>query len=180
MKAMRRQMSCLAAAFVVLGAIENGVSAQAVQLSARNAAYFELGGNGILYSFNYDRRFNDTWTGRAGFMIVSANGIDEDTGDEVDVDIAIIPLMINALVGRGTHRLELGIGPLFAIAGAQVEDAEVGDIDEFSAAGLAGVTSTFGYRRQPTNGGFVFRAALNPFYSGQPQLWAGLSVGWAF
>jgi hypothetical protein len=98
----------------------------------------------------------------------------------VDVSVAIIPLMANALVGRGTHRLELGIGPLFAIGGGRVEDAEVGDIDRFSAAGLAGVTSTFGYRRQPMNGGFVFRAALNPFYSEQPQLWAGLSIGWAF
>jgi hypothetical protein len=113
-------------------------------------------------------------------MVVSATGIDEETGERVEFGLAIIPVMVNGLLGRGTHRLELGIGPLFGIGGGRIEDHEVGDVEEFSGAGLAGVTSTFGYRRQPLNGGFVFRAALNPFYSGRPQLWAGLSAGWSF
>jgi hypothetical protein len=170
----------LPAALLLLANTANSLSAQTVAPTARNAVYLEVGGNAILYSVNYDRRFSNTWTGRAGFMIVSASGIDEDTGDEVDLSLAIIPIMANALLGRGTHRLELGVGPLFAIGGGSVEDAEVGDVEEFSGAGLAGVTSTFGYRRQPLDGGFVFRATLNPFYSGKPQLWAGLSFGWAF
>ena len=177
---MMRTISLLVAAVLLLATTGGKVASQAAAPSAVNAVYFELGGNAIVYSVNYERRLSDTWSGRAGFMIVSASGVDVDTGDQVDASVAIIPLMANALVGRGTHRLELGIGPLFAIGGGQVEDAEVGDVDEFSAAGLAGVTSTFGYRRQPRDGGFVFRASLNPFYSERPQLWAGLSVGWAF
>jgi hypothetical protein len=71
-------------------------------------------------------------------------------------------------------------GPLFALGGGRLENAEVGSVDEFRAAGLAGVTSTIGYRRQPSDGGFVFRASLNPFYSGSAQIWAGLSAGWSF
>jgi hypothetical protein len=177
---MIRTISLLVAAFLLLATTGGNVASQAAAPSAVNAVYFELGGNAIAYSVNYERRLNDTWSGRAGFMIVSASGVDVDTGDEVDVSVAIIPLMANALVGRGTHRLELGIGPLFAIGGGEIEDAELGEVDEFSAAGLAGVTSTFGYRRQPRDGGFVFRASLNPFYSERVQLWAGLSVGWAF
>jgi hypothetical protein len=177
---MIRTIFLLIAAVLLLTTAHGDVAAQTVAPSARNAVYFELGGNAILYSVNYERRLTDTWSGRAGFMIVSASGVDEDTGDEVDVSLGIIPLMANALVGRGTHRLELGIGPLFLIGGGQIEDAEVGEVDEFSAAGLAGVTSTFGYRRQPRDGGFLFRASLNPFYSEKLQLWAGLSVGVAF
>jgi hypothetical protein len=177
---MIRTMCLLIGASLLLATTGGKLASQAAMPLGRNAVYFELGGNAILYSVNYERRLNDTWSGRAGFMIVSASGIDEDTGDEVDVSLAIIPVMANALVGRGTHRLELGIGPLFAIGGGQIEDTELGEVDEFSAAGLAGVTSTFGYRRQPRDGGFIFRASLNPFYSERVQLWAGLSVGWAF
>jgi hypothetical protein len=170
----------LAAAALLLAGAAATAAAQNPVPTAPNAVYFELGGNALLYSVNYDRRLNNTWTGRAGFMIVSAEGTDPDTGERAEVSIAIIPVMINALLGRGTHRLELGAGPLFGIGGGRIEDPEVGDVDEFSAAGLAGVTTTFGYRRQPLNGGFVFRAALNPFYSGKPQLWAGISAGWSF
>jgi opacity protein-like surface antigen len=148
--------------------------------TAQNAVYFELGGNGIIYSVNYDRRFNNTWTGRAGFMVISAQATDTDTGDRVDVSLGVFPVMINALLGRGTHRLELGVGPLFAAGGGQIENADVGQVEEFSGAGLAGVTGTFGYRRQPLDGGFLFRAGLVPFYSGGPQIWAGISAGWAF
>jgi SpoU rRNA methylase family enzyme len=177
---MTRIVPSLAAAAFALTAAAGTAAAQSPVPTARNAAYFELGGNALLYSVNYDRRLNNTWTGRAGFMIFSAEGTDQDTGERVEVSIAIIPVMMNALLGRGTHRLELGAGPLFGIGGGQVEDPEVGDVEEFSAAGLAGVTTTFGYRRQPLDGGFVFRASLNPFYSGSPQLWAGLSAGWSF
>jgi hypothetical protein len=175
-----RILPTLAAAVFALTVAATTAAAQNPMPTARNAAYFELGGNALLYSINYDRRLNNTWTGRAGFMIVSAEGTDQNTGERAEVSIAIIPVMINALLGRGTHRLELGAGPLFGIGGGSIEGPEVGDVEEFSAAGLAGVTTTFGYRRQPLDGGFVFRASLNPFYSGKPQLWAGLSAGWSF
>ncbi len=172
----------LAAALVTLTATAGTATAQTPPRlpTSRNAVYFELGGNAILYSLNYDRRLNDTWTGRAGLMAASVSATDERTGERANATIAIMPVMINALLGRGTHRLELGVGPLFAIGGGELDDPELGDVEEFSAAGLAGVTSTIGYRRQPADGGFVFRASLNPFYSGSAQIWAGLSVGWSF
>jgi len=72
----------------------------------------------------------------------------------------------------------MGVGPLFA-AGS-VDDLETTSDSEISS-GLAGVTSTFGYRFQPARGGFVFRVGLIPFYSANEfQLWAGISVGLAF
>ena len=177
---MTRTFPAVAAALLALTAAAPTATAQAPVPSARNAIYFELGGNAILYSLNYDRRFTNTWTGRAGLMFVSVEATDPESGDRVDVTLGIVPLMANALLGRGTHRLELGIGPLFAVGGGEIEDAEVGDVEEFSGAGLAGVTSTIGYRRQPLGGGFVFRAGLTPFYSDGLQIWAGLSVGLSF
>jgi hypothetical protein len=169
-----------AVAILAVTAAAATAAAQAPVPSARNGMYFELGGNAILYSLNYDHRFTNTWTGRAGLMFVSAEGTDPDTGDRIDVSLGVVPVMVNALLGRGTHRLELGVGPLFAVGGGEIEDAEVGDVEEFSGAGLAGVTSTFGYRRQPLGGGFLFRAGLTPFYSGGLQIWAGISAGWSF
>lgn len=139
---------------------------------ASNAVYLELLGNGALYTVNYDRRFADHWSGRIGFMVVTAQA-EEPVNDEVGV--AILPVMVNYLAGAGSHRLELGIGPLFGIVGGELEE-----YGGFAGVGLAGVTTTFGYRYQPPGGGFVFRIGLTPFYSGMPQLWGGLSLGYAF
>lgn len=145
---------------------------------APNAVYLELGGNALLYSINYDRRFRDNISGRAGLMFMTISGTAE-TGEAADVNIALVPLMANLLVGDGNGRLELGAGPLIGLAGGDVQDVEGNDF-EFSGVGLAGVTTTFGYRYQRPTGGFLFRASLVPYYSGGPQLWGGLSAGWAF
>ena len=153
--------------------------APASEPEARNALYFELGGNALLYSLNYERRVRDALSARAGLMFLSLEGTDSDSGESADVNVALIPLMINGLLGDGAGRLELGIGPIFGLAGGSVTDVEGTEVD-FSGVGLAGVTSTIGYRYQPPDGGIIFRAGLVPFYSGKPQLWAGLSLGYAF
>ena len=146
---------------------------------ARNALYFELGGNALLYSLNYERRLRDAVSARAGFMFLAVEGTDNDTGQSADAKVALIPLMINGLLGDGAGRLELGIGPIFGLASGSVSDVEGTQVD-FSGLGFAGVTSTIGYRDQPSDGGIIFRAGLVPFYSGEPQLWGGLSLGYAF
>ena len=140
---------------------------------SQNSVYLELGGNGLLYSVNYDRRFTDHFSGRAGFMIIGGQS-EQPTDDQVS--IAILPVMANYLVGSGSHRLELGAGLLFGMGGADTEN-----YGSVTAAGIGGVTTTFGYRYQPVDGGFLFRAGLTPFYSaGRPQLWGGISVGYSF
>lgn len=140
---------------------------------SRNSVYLELGGNGLLYSVNYDRRFTDHVAGRAGFMVF---GGQSGAATDDQIGIAILPVMANYLVGSGSHRLELGAGLLFGVAGADTEN-----FDLAPAVGIGGVTTTFGYRYQPPDGGFLFRAGLTPFYSaGRPQLWGGVSVGYSF
>ena len=140
---------------------------------ARHSVYVEAGGNALAYSINYDRKFTDNISGRLGFMIAGGES-EEPTNDQIGV--AILPVMANYLVGSGSHRLELGAGPVLMVAGASTE--EFGSI---SGAGFAGVTTTFGYRYQPVEGGINFRIGLMPFYSdGRPQLWGGLSLGYGF
>lgn len=146
--------------------------------TARNAIYAELGGNGLLYTLNYDRRIRNHVTGRAGLMFISLSGTDED-GSRVEATVAFVPLMVNRLIGSGAGRFELGIGPVFGFAGGEIDDVEDEDV-EFTGLGLAAVSSTIGYRYQPLDGGLVFRAGLTPFYSGSLQVWGGLSIGVAF
>lgn len=141
---------------------------------AKHAVYLEGLGNAGLYSVNYDRRFTPSLSLRGGISVVGAT--DQQTGQEVS--LLIVPVTLNYLAGGPNHSLEMGVGPLFA-AGS-VDDLETTSDSEISS-GLAGVTSTFGYRYQPARGGFVFRAGLIPFYSANEfQLWAGISVGLAF
>lgn len=140
---------------------------------AKHSVYVEGLGNGLVYSVNYERRFAESVAGRAGFMILGGQS-DQETDDRLG--IAIFPVMANYLVGSGSHHLELGGGLLFGLAGADTE--EYGTV---SGGGIGGVTTTFGYRYHPRDGGFLFRVGLTPFYSdGRPQLWGGLSLGYSF
>lgn len=140
--------------------------------AATHSVFVEALGNGGLYSINYDHRFNEDLSLRGGFSFYS--GVDATNGAQVSV--LLVPITLNYLAGGENHNLEMGIGPL--LAGGSVSDADVGPV---AAGGLAGVTSTFGYRYQPADGGLVFRIGLVPFYSAQEfQLWGGISLGYAF
>lgn len=168
--------SFAAVAILSAGMLSSVASVHAQE--ARNSIYAEIGGNALLYSLNYDRRLQDNVTARGGFMYVSAEGQDEN-GNQVDVSVAFFPLMMNLLVGTGSGRLELGAGPVLAMASGEAETLEEGEI-ELSAFGLGAFATTVGYRYQPVHGGFVFRAGLTPFYSSGFMVWGGLSFGYAF
>lgn len=147
-------------------------------IPAPNAAYFELGGNAILYSLNYDRRLRDRLSARIGIMYIGGSATTSE-GDSGEVDLLLIPILVNGLFGGGSSLLELGIGPLFG--GGSGSGTTVEGVDfEFSGFTLAGVASTLGYRYQPRDGGFVFRAGLTPFWLDDIELWGGLSFGYAF
>lgn len=143
---------------------------------ARNAAYFELGGNGIFYTLNYERFFTPKISARGGLMTVSVSGT--DSGTDVSATFNVVPLTANYFLGS-SHRLELGAGPmLFRLTG----EADPPGAPSQSAGGTTlGLTSTLGYRYQSPTGGFLFRAGITPFLvSGSFSVWGGLSVGYAF
>lgn len=135
---------------------------------ARTSAYFELLGNGLLYTVNLDRKFTDKVSGRVGLEVFGA---------------VAVPVMVNYLAGEGNHRLELGAGPLLVFAPADLgaeEDGDALDLNDDAEFGAVG-TATFGYRYQPVNGGFLFRAGFTPLFSfGGGIPWFGVSFGYAF
>jgi len=149
----------LVSVFFVMAATY-GVSAQTAQ-----TVYFELGGPGIA-SFNYDTRFKgqDGLGARIGVGGISSNG---------DA-IVYIPIGLNCLLGKeGPHYFELG-GGITPI---------IGDVDGEGVfqSNIFGHL-VFGYRLQPINGGFSFRAFVCPVFGNGNFVpyYAGLSFGYKF
>lgn len=144
---------------------EPGARAQSV--------YFELLGPGATYSFNYDTRFQETLNGFGGRVGVSYIAVDGNS-------VFTAPVMLNYLLGKDGKYFEMGIGGTYInFNNAQsAEENEVLFIDESTVFG----TMVFGYRRQPVDGGFMFRAGLSPFF-GQGNFipyYAYLSLGYTF
>jgi len=142
--------------------------------------FVEVGGNGLVYSLNYEGNIGDRYTGRVGFTFLNVTVVGEDSGEESQVAVTIVPVLGNVLLGSGRTRVELGAGPLLAVKSTGVNRIERGNasIEMDSDWSVAGVTSTVGVRFQPRNG-MLLRATLTPFYSKRAQIWGGLSFGWA-
>lgn len=130
--------------------------------------YFELGGPGLA-SINFDTRFGNREDGigaRVGFG-----------GFSVDGTTAIfIPIGVNYLLGkdnRNYFEVGGGITPTF------ISDDLVDEDGNFS--GTFGHL-IFGYRLQPANGGFTFRAFMCPVFGqgGFIPYYGGLSFGYKF
>ena len=141
---------------------------------ARNSIFVELLGNGVLYSLNYDHKFFDHASARIGFSYIPLSGGSSSNPDD-RVQVLLVPILVNYLVGNGNSRLELGAGPLLAGVSANVENETINGV------GNGGFTGTIGYRLQPRDGGFLFRIGLTPIISAELfQVWGGLSLGATF
>lgn len=158
--------------FVLLGLMHLPFSgAFSQERTAYNSVYLELAGNGIIYSMNYDRMFLESFSGRIGIMFLSATS--ESGGG--NVSITFLPIMANYLIGSANHKFEVGVGPLIVIASATFTET-----GSFSGTAVGG-TATAGYRYQPTDGGFNFRAGFTPIFGAGGFLpWAGVSFGYGF
>jgi hypothetical protein len=133
--------------------------------SSAKVVYAEIGGPGVA-SINYDMRFAKKEDGlgfRAGFGGFS---IDEES-------IVFIPLGLNYITSKDkSNYFEIGAGITPIITSTSGEDP---------------LTTTFGhlnigYRKQPANGGFFFRAAINPIF-GKGFFWpyyGGIGFGYKF
>jgi len=131
------------------------------------AAYFELGGPGLA-SFNFDTRFSkreDGFGGRIGFGGFSIGG----------AGAVFIPIGLNYLIGKdGKNYFELGGGvtPVLGFNNTSGSDAFSTTFGHLN----------FGYRMQPKDGGFFFRAAINPVF-GKGFFWpyyGGVAFGYKF
>jgi hypothetical protein len=127
-------------------------------VTAPNAMYVELLGQGVALSANYERMLFATTPHnislRAGFGIwvgIESGGV-------------VVPIDASYLFGSN-HKLEIGIGFAF-ISGRY----------DYNAASFA----LIGYRYQPIDGGFLIRVSFTPRFSDEFEPWVGLGLGYAF
>jgi hypothetical protein len=128
------------------------------------SVYFELGGPGLA-SFNFDSRFSKSEAGLGGRVGIGGFSV----GGE---GLVFIPVGVNYIVGKDRRNyFEMGAG-VTPVVGT----GSTGNFTETFGHLI------FGYRMQPVNGGFTFRAFINPVFGSGffVPYWAGLSFGYKF
>lgn len=149
----------------------------------KGTAFFaELGGPGILFSANLDKRFSNSqfgWGGRAGLGFVSGYIVTDNLGNYNNpASVVTLPIQINYIFGKtgSSHTFEVGGG--FTVAGKKIEIMDF--YDEKGGTNFFG-TASFMYRRQPADGGFIWRVGFTPLIAkGYIQAFVGVSVGYSF
>ena len=137
----------------------------------KNQLYLELGGNGLVYSINYERLLSENFTLRGGFGITPGLIFAEGT-------FIHIPITASYLIGSKSSKFETGLGATyFAGTDIKVFGLDTGD------QSLIFLTGIIGYR-YTSPGGFVFRILFTPLYNSEtePEIlpYFGLSLGFAF
>lgn len=138
------------------------------QTRAQNV-FVEIGGQGLLFTANYDTRFSNKRNGLGGRAGIGYIAIDGD-------HVTTVPLGFNYLLGTGKHLFEVGLGATVIAAGG--DDFTLFDEEASNVLG----TMSFTYRLQPVNSGFAFRAGLTPVFGKGFFIpyYAGLSLGYTF
>ncbi|MFZ1676596.1 MAG: hypothetical protein WAT91_04950 [Saprospiraceae bacterium] len=140
---------------------------QIVSAQAAKDIFFELGGPGLA-SFNFDTRFTSKESGIGGRIGAGVFSVDGS-------GVIFLPLGINYLLGKDSKNY-------FEIGGGVTPVFGTGDL---SGEGISSGTFghlIFGYRMQPQNGGFTFRAFMCPVF-GNGFFWpyyGGVSFGYKF
>lgn len=167
------------------------------QNEATRSVFVEVGGPSLVYSFNYDFRFDkeklDSWGLRVG-----AGGYHLE-----DESLLTVPVQATRLLGNGRNYFEVGAGFTFINYKSSFTEYNYNNYDpntgEYPVIGEVtekdyhfildmGATPAFvgtlniGYRRIPENGGFTFRANITPLFNtkGFWPLFAGVGLGYAF
>jgi hypothetical protein len=90
-----------------------------------------------------------------------------------------VPLQLNYLLGKNDKYFEIGAGATYASFNSGSDFLGFKSTPS-SSSQLFG-TMTFGYRYQPVDGGFNFRASFNPIiYSSNFTPFFGISFGYTF
>ena len=144
---------------------------------ANKSVFFEIGGNGLGFSANFDSRFTKSEKGfgfRAGVGIIPPiNAILVETPSMLTV-----PLVINHLAGNGPNYFESGIGITYVhISG----DIDFWGVSEETKKSVFAFVPSIAYRHARTGKAAQWRAVLSPILvNGTVAFWAGISIGYKF
>jgi hypothetical protein len=142
--------------------------------AAKNAIYLELFGPAVFYSLNYERVFGQV-AGRVGLGFF-------DTGSS-NYKWFAVPLTATYLgIGSKTHMFEIGGGIVIHYFDNSVSWGVISS--QYKDAMVLGAL-VCGYRFQPPNGGFFFRAGVSPVFgsTGGPSAflpWPHVGLGATF
>jgi hypothetical protein len=120
---------------------------------ANNVIYGDFGGYGIESSIYYERIFGDM-APRVGIGYKEQGNADENVDRGT---LTMVPVGVSYLGFGSKHVLEVGAGGTLVFAEGEAEQYGV-DAEGSGFGGWGGVN--VGYRRQPLDGGFVFRAGV--------------------
>lgn len=154
------------------------------KVPGRTSFYAELGGPGILFSANVDTRFKPSrlgWGGRAGigFVTASEDNYNPNTGsyNYEEASVLTVPVQVNYIFGKdvSSHTFEVGAGLTYV--GRELDIMNFYDEKKSKLFG----TFSFMYRRQPIDGGFVWRIGFTPIVArGYIQPFGAVGVGYSF
>jgi hypothetical protein len=135
--------------------------------SSAQSMYVELGGPGLA-SLNFDTRFTKGENGKFGGRVGVGGFTIDGSG------VIFLPVGVNYLLGNDSKNyFELGAGvtPVFG----------TGDLAGDNFSSTFGHL-LFGYRMQPKDGGFTFRAFISPVFGNGffVPYYGGVSFGYKF
>lgn len=153
------------------------VAPQTQTMAGAKALFLELGGNGIIYSINYEHRLQAVGNGlglRIGIGYADSK-FNSGRRRTTALSFITIPAEVNILLGNNGKYFELGMGATYFsgnlnIGGVLLQDNLIG-------------TMVIGYRKQPLKSGLLFKIAMTPIYTksvGFMPLFFGLSIGYSF
>ncbi len=137
-----------------------------LEFKKKNNLFLEVAGSGGLGSINYERLFKSKnkidFTWRAGLSFAP---VDKNNGTGI-----VFPLMMNGLLGKTAHKLELGLGQGITLT--------------TKGSFFALTTAAIGYRFQAPSKNLFYRITYTPLISYlvnfQVQHWGGISIGYSF
>ncbi len=147
--------------FIILTSLQIGNS-QTFE-GVKNTVFFELLGNGLTGSFNYDTRLAGRLGGRIGIGYVGGSG----TG------VLTVPILANYLLGKNGRYFEIGAGVTILSGNSSFASSNIS-----TTIG----TMSFMYRSQPEDGGFMWKIGITPIIAGGVFVpyWIGLGLGYSF
>ncbi len=167
--------------------IKQGLLYKAPQTFQKHSLFLELMGNGGLYSINYDGIWWHRTYQQKSIKVSTRLGIAYATN--LQEESLLLPLENNILFSRNyLHHLELGLGGTWLGFAREVivdKQTQLQKGQEFS------LFARFGYRYQPSTGGFFFRIGFTPLlYTWSPfplttfkdylAPWAAFGFGYTF
>ncbi|HAL83678.1 MAG TPA: hypothetical protein DCO83_16760 [Mucilaginibacter sp.] len=107
-----------------------------------------------------------------------AEGLGSDLLSTGGISLVSVPVQLNYLLGNNSKYFEIGLGATYASFNSASNFLAFSPSTSDKILG----TMTFGYRYQPVDGGFSFRANIDPLFDSSNFIpyYFGVSFGYTF